>query len=79
MRCTCCNRNLNDSESTAKHPETLEYLDMCMKCLKDTGITPLLNTTHNPEENVNEIEINWFGDNPEITYEEFCNTRDSAR
>lgn len=33
MRCTCCDRNLNDFESTRKHAETGEYLDICNRCL----------------------------------------------
>ena len=38
MRCTCCNRNLNDFESTLKHAETGAYLDICLKCLEDLNI-----------------------------------------
>ena len=33
MRCQGCDKNLNDWESTHKHPETGEYTDMCNKCL----------------------------------------------
>ena len=32
MRCTCCNRLLNDFEATRKSKVTGEYLDMCNKC-----------------------------------------------
>ena len=32
MRCTCCDRLLNDYESTRKSRTTGEYLDMCNKC-----------------------------------------------
>ena len=32
MRCTCCDRLLNDFESTRKSRTTGEYLDMCNKC-----------------------------------------------
>jgi hypothetical protein len=32
MRCYCCDKNLNDFESTRKHATTGEYLDMCNKC-----------------------------------------------
>jgi hypothetical protein len=32
MRCQCCDKNLNDFESTRKHATTGEYLDMCNKC-----------------------------------------------
>lgn len=38
MRCECCNRNLNDFESTAKHAKTQEYLNQCRSCLKGSGI-----------------------------------------
>jgi hypothetical protein len=38
MRCCCCNRNLSDYESTLRHPDTLAFLDICKKCLPDTGI-----------------------------------------
>lgn len=40
MRCVCCNSNLSDYESTMKHPVTGVYLDICEKCLPDTGIKP---------------------------------------
>ena len=32
MRCQCCDKNLNDFESTRKSASTGEYLDMCNKC-----------------------------------------------
>lgn len=38
MRCVCCNRALNDWESTLKHAETNDYLDTCSRCLDGTGI-----------------------------------------
>lgn len=38
MRCICCNRNLNDYESTIKSASTGEYLDTCLKCLDGLGI-----------------------------------------
>lgn len=41
MRCQCCNRNLSDFESRLKHPLTMEFLDICNKCLKDIPITPI--------------------------------------
>lgn len=34
MRCTCCDRLLNDFESTRKSKTTGEYLDTCNKCYK---------------------------------------------
>lgn len=38
MRCSCCNRALNDYESTLRHAETLEFLDTCMSCLDGLNI-----------------------------------------
>jgi hypothetical protein len=32
MRCRCCDKNLDDAESTKKHPERNEYLDLCRRC-----------------------------------------------
>ena len=32
MRCCCCDRLLNDFESTRKSKTTGDYLDMCNKC-----------------------------------------------
>lgn len=38
MRCSCCQRVLNDYESTLRHADTGEFLDTCLKCLKGLGI-----------------------------------------
>lgn len=35
MRCVCCNKNLNDYESTRKHAVTGAYLDTCSSCLSE--------------------------------------------
>lgn len=35
MRCVCCDKNLNDYESTRKHAITGEYLDICNFCLAE--------------------------------------------
>lgn len=32
MHCICCNRILNDYESTRRHGKTLDFLDMCSRC-----------------------------------------------
>jgi len=32
MKCVCCNKNLNDFESTRRHVITREFLDMCNGC-----------------------------------------------
>lgn len=38
MRCCCCDKNLSDWESTARHAETGLFLDTCKKCLEETDI-----------------------------------------
>jgi hypothetical protein len=35
MRCTCCDKNLTDYESTLKHAVTGAYLDTCVGCLSE--------------------------------------------
>lgn len=37
MRCLCCNKNLNDYESTRKHALTGAYLDMCNSCFSEVS------------------------------------------
>lgn len=37
MRCQCCNRVLNDFESTRRSKSTGDFLDMCNKCVKESG------------------------------------------
>lgn len=37
MRCLCCNKNLNDWESTAKDADG-NYLDTCNGCIEEQGI-----------------------------------------
>jgi len=32
MRCVCCDKQLNDFESTRRHALTREFLDMCNSC-----------------------------------------------
>jgi hypothetical protein len=34
MRCICCDRKLNDFESTRRHAITNEFLDMCNGCYR---------------------------------------------
>ena len=50
MRCSCCNKTLNDFEATMKHAITGEYLDTCRKCLSGLGI-PIIE-----REDLNEYE-----------------------
>lgn len=32
MRCSCCDRNLNDYESTIRYAESGEFADLCNRC-----------------------------------------------
>ena len=43
MRCQGCDKNLNDWESTHKHPVTNEFTDMCAKCLNVVQQTAIVN------------------------------------
>ena len=43
IRCSCCNRNLSDYESTLRSANTGDYLDTCVKCLRDLDIPTLKN------------------------------------
>lgn len=38
MRCTCCNRLLNDFEATRRHAVTNDFLDICNRCLDGLDI-----------------------------------------
>lgn len=58
MKCLCCDKFLNDSESTARHPDTNEFLDTCNKCLKEIGITPIIREEFQPGEQV-DAEEDW--------------------
>lgn len=48
MRCTCCNKNLNDYETTLRKAETGEFLDTCLKCLDGLGINTIGRKDLNP-------------------------------
>lgn len=54
MRCDCCNRNLNDFESTLKSITTGDYTNMCRKCLKGLGIQTIGRSDLSPEEDAPE-------------------------
>ncbi len=72
MRCQCCNRSLNDYESTNRALDG-SFLDTCNGCLKGLGIPQLPRPDLNPyeepededdmfEEYVEEIDddFEWF-------------------
>lgn len=40
MKCVCCNKTLNDYESTRRHALTNEFLDLCNRCMKDMPNIP---------------------------------------
>ena len=48
MRCYCCDRELNEFESTRKSAVSGDYLDMCNKCFKGLGIPSIERTDLNP-------------------------------
>lgn len=62
MRCQCCNKNLTDFESVLRHPVTMEFLDICSRCLKDIPI--------NPVEPASEIDDVDYDDIEELFYRE---------
>lgn len=37
MRCVCCDRPLNDFETTRKYKSTGDYADLCNKCVTEIG------------------------------------------
>ena len=75
MRCTCCNKALNDSESTRKVVSTGDYLDMCNKCYKD--VEQYIPTTSRADLNPNEeIPDDW--ENLEIQLSDYDETEDES-
>jgi hypothetical protein len=65
MRCVCCDKNLNDYESTRKHAFTGEYLDTCNACLSE--INDMVNIpTITREDLANCGDIVEHVDSPEI-------------
>lgn len=67
MRCECCNKNLNDWESTAKHAITGEYLNTCLACLSDLGIPVAGRKDLDPNaEQYEEQEIEWDSDSLDV-------------
>jgi len=63
MRCLACDRNLTDFESTRKHTDTGEYLDLCNKCYNEiqadveTVTEERLDLTHEDD-----IQVDWEQD-----------------
>lgn len=37
MRCSCCNAQLSDYESTLRHAVTKKFVELCGVCLKEIG------------------------------------------
>jgi len=44
--CVCCDKNLNDLESTLKNGFTNEFLDTCLPCLKEISTYAPLSIKH---------------------------------
>lgn len=60
MRCVCCNRNLNDYESTLKGALSGDYLDMCMKCLDGLDIEVVGRNDLSPYEEVDASDDEYY-------------------
>lgn len=54
MRCECCDRNLNDFESTRKSKVSGEYLNMCNKCVAESGVSATTREDLDPYEVLDE-------------------------
>lgn len=63
MKCSCCDRFLNDFESTLKHAEYEHYLDTCMSCLEDLNIPYLGRDDLNPFDVSGDED--WYEEPPE--------------
>jgi hypothetical protein len=74
MRCICCNRALNDYESTLKSLSTGDYLDMCRKCLEGLDIKTMKNTNTADEQAPNED----FWEFPEVEWNASLEMDDEA-
>jgi hypothetical protein len=59
MRCICCDKNLNDYESTRKSVSTGEYLDMCNKCYSTVS-----------DDLLSEVRYDLYDGNEDDEYEE---------
>jgi hypothetical protein len=59
MRCYCCDKNLNDFESTRKSVSTGEYLDMCNKCYSTVS-----------DDLLSEVRYDLYDGNEEDEYDE---------
>jgi hypothetical protein len=57
MRCSCCNRALNDYESTLRHAETKEFLDTCMQCLDGLDVPTIGREELNPFESSEDADV----------------------
>jgi hypothetical protein len=57
MRCLCCNKALNDYESTLRHAVSGDFLDMCRKCLDGLEIPVRGRKDLNPYDTIDVEEI----------------------
>lgn len=56
MRCSCCDHQLSDYESTRRYASTGEFADLCTPCSKEIGLplvgrTDLLKEENDSEDN----------------------------
>lgn len=56
IRCDCCNKSLNDYESTLKSLGSGEYLNTCTKCLDGLGIETEARADLNPFDEASEYD-----------------------
>ena len=68
MKCLCCDKTLNDFESTRRHATTNDFLDLCNKCHYSVSMSAVLPTIDRKdlingsviEEEVDNIEDIWY-------------------
>jgi hypothetical protein len=66
MRCVCCNKVLNDYESTIKSISSGEYLDTCLSCLDGLNIPYTGNKDFNMYESFEEEEVLFLKDDHDL-------------
>lgn len=56
MRCDCCQKFLSDYESTLRSATTNEFMDTCLKCLKDIPVATVGRADLSPFESAEDME-----------------------
>jgi hypothetical protein len=70
MRCYCCDKNLNDYESVARHAITGAFTDLCRKCIQETNTPVVSNPEYNPFDSVDDSDTDNFTPVPLFNFEE---------